>query len=127
MVKKYVVMEIGYEYNDEVMHTTEGDYGTPRRIYSSKEKAEEVIKNLTISKYKSEEIAYYYYDMDELIQIDIDKFKMECYKILGEEGWEGIDFERFEMSSSWTDEQIEKLSEFITLEFYKIVEVEEYE
>ncbi|HEY9704266.1 MAG TPA: hypothetical protein V6C58_17575, partial [Allocoleopsis sp.] len=59
--KGYLVLEVGYEYNDEYYHT--GNYGTtyeaPEKIYLTKEKAEAVLKEKTFEALRGEDLGRY--------------------------------------------------------------------
>ena len=45
---KYVVVEVGYEYNDEYYEGNEEDYGTPHLIFDKKEEAQKEAQRLTL-------------------------------------------------------------------------------
>lgn len=58
MSKKYIVMERGYEYNDE--NYSDGNGGSPKKIYNTKEEAVTEMKALNANSWKTHSHLYEY-------------------------------------------------------------------
>lgn len=67
----YVLMEDGWEYNDEIMFRPESRGGNPRKVFASKKKALDECNALNVAAFKklfaSGEITEYFYGWDELL------------------------------------------------------------
>ena len=124
--KGYIVLEVGYEYNDEYYST--GNYGemyeAPKKVFTDKEKAIIELNEKTINKLRGEDLGRYNGDgldgickkgmADEFAMI----FKSEFNKDIDDDGYE------IEIPKKATDEQIKKLMECLSLAFFELVEVE---
>ena len=124
--KGYIVLEVGYEYNDEYYHT--GNYGAtyeaPEKVFTDKEKANDELKQKTFEKLRGgEDLGRY--NGDWLDGICKDGMQDEFAKIFKEEF--DIDVEKkYEavVPKKATDEQLMKIIECLDLEFFELVEVE---
>lgn len=71
MSEVYVLMEDGWEYNDEIRFRPESRGGTPRKVFTSKKKAQEECDALNVKEFKSlfasGEITEYFYSWDDLL------------------------------------------------------------
>lgn len=119
-MKYYIIQRIGYEYNDEVYHTTEFGSGTPEKVYSDKQKAQEKCDELNAKELSGIPIMEYGYSTDEIF-CSLDK----ANKVLRE-----LDAEIPE-DSDWdyclpklTVENYKRLAPYLNIKFYEIVEVE---
>jgi hypothetical protein len=124
MNKGYVILEVGYEYNDEIYHA--GYYGdsfeAPNEVYTDKDKADAELTKRTNDKLRGLELGYYCYGIDE-----ITNHEEELIKFLNEELKMETNMDEFydvSIPSSATDEQLEKLQKLITLNFFQLKEVE---
>jgi hypothetical protein len=123
--KGYVVLEVGYEYNDEYYHT--GNYGTtyeaPKKVFISHEKAEEEFIRLTTNKLRGEDLGRYGEEgvrgickdgkADEFMEI----FRREFDKVIDE-------YDEIAIPQKATDEQLAMIIECLEIEFFEIVEIE---
>lgn len=124
MKKGYVILEIGYEYNDEIYHT--GNYGesyeAPNKIYTDKVKADADLVTKNLEKFKGLELGYYCYGIDEITHDEqglIDFLNNELkMNVKEDEFWD------VHLPNDMTDEQCKALMKLINLEFYTIHEVE---
>lgn len=120
MSKGYVILEVGFEYNDEIYHT--GNYGetyeAPSKVYTNKDKAEAELVKLTNEKLRGEYIDRYGYGVDEFAK-DEDEF-IEFWK---KEFDPNVDYD-FKVPVNATDEQLAKLQELLSFNFYTLVEVD---
>jgi hypothetical protein len=124
MNKGYVILEVGYEYNDEVYST--GNYGeqfeAPNEVYTDKDKAKAEMSVRANKQLRGLSLAHYGYGLDEitndeqeLITFFKDEFNIEV---------DDEDFYDMDVPSSATDEQLEKLQGLLTLKFFRLKEVE---
>ena len=134
----YVLMEEGWEYNDETYFHPESGGGTPHSFYTSLEKAQVECdkRNLASFKdlWKSGEIHDYCYGLDELVSYDLSKNKgrKKTLSALLEKIF-GKDFEEMteifygrgdiEIESD-SDEDWKALMSHIKLTFWEVVPVE---
>jgi hypothetical protein len=122
--KGYLVLEVGYEYNDEYYST--GNYGTtyeaPKKVFLNEETAMAELKQKTFEKLRGEDLGRY--GGDGLDGICKKNTQDEFSKICQEEF--GIDTDEYdiEIPKDATDEQLMKIIECLKLEFFKLVEVE---
>lgn len=124
--KGYMVLEVGYEYNDEYYST--GNYGNmyeaPKKVFSNKQAAQEELERQTIEKLKGEDLGRYNGDgldgicekgmQDEFCKI----FKTEFDRDLDDDEYE------IEIPKTATDEQVKKIMECLRLTFFELIEIE---
>lgn len=71
MTKMYVLMEEGWEYNDEIMFRPESGGGTPRKVFTALSKAQKECDSLNVKElrklFAEGEITEYFYGWDELL------------------------------------------------------------
>lgn len=71
MSKMYVLVEEGWEYNDEVMFRPESGGGTPTKVFASKEKAEQERDRLNAkvlsAKFADGSIQDYFYSISDMV------------------------------------------------------------
>ena len=60
----HIVMQVNYEYNDEIYY--EAGLYNPIKVFSSKEEASMYCEKLNLEKHKSIEYEYYCYSSDEI-------------------------------------------------------------
>ena len=128
MKKGYVILEIGWEYNDETYHTS--NYGTtyeaPTTVYTDLEKAKEKAKELEYKSFRGEMIFIYGYEIEDILTVDTATFVKEWNEMFNKE----LDLEDYwndEVPRDATDEQIEKLMEMVNVRFYEVKEIEIHE
>lgn len=69
---KYVIMERGYEYNDEIYQCQDFDSGTPTKIYSNRIDAERDCLKYNVEWIRNEDLSDYSYSNNN---IDTEKAK----------------------------------------------------
>lgn len=120
----YVILPIGWEYNDEVYHT--GNYGEtyekPTSVILNKEKAQTKLKESEINHFKGTTLGMYGYGADEFSN-DPDAL-IEFFNKEFDEEIEPDGYSEFGVPSDATDDQIERLMKIVTVRFYEMVEVE---
>ena len=120
MVKGYVILEVGFEYNDEIYHT--GNYGetyaAPNTVFMDKDKAIEEVDKLNVNKLRGEYLDYYGYGVEEFAN-DEDAF-MEFWR---REFDKDAEYE-FRVPSDATDEQLKGLIKLLSFRFFTLKEIE---
>ncbi len=124
----FVVLEKGYEYNDEIYHEPESGGGAPIKIYLKREDANEYLIEKNIQAYKENDISQYSYDVKDCLSVDFEKFSNlierlnEKYgKVKGRYGRGDIEYILHK------DANLEESMEYnsmVNIDFYSISEVE---
>ena len=124
----YVVLQKGFEYNDEIYSSSESGGGNPHKIFFTKEGAKEEVEKLNIEEFKQTNITEYTYDIEdiwddpnELLQFCIslnDKYG----KIESKNRWDSGD--NYRLHKKATDEESKKYIKMVNLTFYEMVDVE---
>lgn len=67
----FVLMEVGWDYNDEVMFRTEGGGGHPTKVFDNEEAANKQCVSKNIEEFKrltsDGDIRRYFYNLDEIL------------------------------------------------------------
>lgn len=123
--KGYVVLEVGWQYNDEYHHT--GNYGVtyeaPKKFYTKFENAVEEYKKQNFEMLRTERLCKYTSgNWDSLCNKGMaDQFRklfLEEFEIDVEEDYD------FRIPKTATDEQLTKILECLKIKFFEIVEIE---
>lgn len=69
-MKAYVILRKGFEYDDNIYSEYEGGGGTPDTIVFSKEDAIKKVEELNTIEFKSENIASYSYDIEDVLNVE---------------------------------------------------------
>lgn len=124
----YVVLQKGFEYNDEVYSTTESGGGNPHKIFFTKEGAEEEVEKMNIEEFKQTNITQYSYDIEDICD-DSDELLQFCNslnekygKIESKNRWDSVD--QYRLHNMATDEESKKYIKMVNLTFYEMVDVE---
>jgi hypothetical protein len=125
-MKAYVLMEKGFEYDDNYYNPVEG--GSPKKIYFSLDEAKQESKKLDLQKFKNESIRNYTYDIDDVIR-DYDKFNELSNRLLEKYGkptfqhrW--MSLEEYQLHPQANDEESEEYSKLVDFSFFEVQEVE---
>lgn len=131
----YVLMEQGWDYNDEVYFSSEG--GHPTKVFTDKEKAEAEANRLSMVDFKrlilSGEIREYAYGLDEILSAEATEedtlyeegIFMTLFGKPAEEWWDSFEYRsRATIQGEPTDEQWQKLFSCFNFNFYNVVTVE---
>lgn len=129
----YVVVALGWEYNDEVMYHGESGGGIPTRVCFNKQLAEKRAERSTAEDIRGEDLGRFGYSLDEVVSTERYKELVEVLDLHNEEDNEDSDPES--VLGSWWEKgakidknlSIEKAIEVarcLELEWYQVVEVE---
>lgn len=114
---KYLVVEIGYEYNDEYYEKIEGDYyKVTGKLFPSIEEAKEVALKLSIDLIKRDSCWGAYFGEEGVLE-EVSNY---IQSIHGE-----CDFDIIDLPEDVTDEQIKHILELSGLSFYKVISIED--
>lgn len=77
MKKGYVILEIGWEYNDEYYHTSNNGemYEAPKELYLDKAKAEAECLKREINSFRGQSLGVYFYDGEVPLLREVLKWK----------------------------------------------------
>lgn len=123
--KGYLVLEVGWEYNDEYYHT--GNYGTtyeaPNKVYLDWDEAEKEYKKKNFEMLITERLSKYTSGgWEELCEKGMaDQFRtllLTEFEIDVEDDYD------FRIPKTATEEQLTKILECLKVKFFEIVEIE---
>jgi hypothetical protein len=128
-MKAYVILQRGFEYNDEIYSSQDSGCGFPKKIFYTKEGAKEEVLRLNINEMKSSNITDYAYDVEDICD-DVEELTNFCKKMLETYGpvptsdniWDRAD--EYRLHPSATDEDSKKYMKIVDLDFFEIVETE---
>lgn len=125
-MKAYVILQKGFEYNDEVY--TESDGGNPKIVCFSKEDARAKVEQLNFDEYKQRSLSEYTYDIEDVLSVDVEEYEsfneslVEKYgPIVAANRWD--DTENI-LHPKANLEESKKYSEMVSTSFYDVVETE---
>lgn len=125
-MKAYVILQKGFEYNDEVY--TEGEGGNPQIVCFSKEDAKIKVDQLNFDEYKKRSLTEYTYDLEDVLKVDVEDYEkfneslVEKYgPIVATNRW--YDTENI-LHPKASAEESKKYCDMTTLSFYDVVETE---
>jgi hypothetical protein len=124
MNKGYIVLEVGWEYNDEYYYSGNGNtYEAPSEVFTDKEKADALCKKRNIKAYKGTELASYIQDLgDELVRgYSEDDIYDYIEKTFGEEA--NREYFEYSVPMDATDKQVEGLMKMLKLRFFVVKSV----
>lgn len=126
MSKAYVIMEKGYEYDDNIYNQTEG--GNPALICFSREDAEEKVKELNLSEFKKSSISEYAYSIEDVLNVSLEEFDAfqnrmnEKYgKVKAQYSW---DSDEYKLHESANEEEALEYQKMVDFSFYEYKETE---
>lgn len=128
MATGYVVVQVGYDYNDEIYCRSESGGGTPTKIYLDYNKAKAELHRLNLLELVTCEIGHYAYDLEDIIN-DMEEFIaiINKYDLKSEVNLDDS-YKLGEWFSSnagkFSQEDQEKILNLVSLSFYELAEVE---
>ena len=135
--KFYVLMEVGFDYNDETYFRYNFGGGHPESVFTNKKKAEEACTKKNIERFssliKNGELREYGYGLDEVLSDKVyeedlmyeEGIFMQLFGTTAETWWDSLyDREDVRLKVEPTDEQWAKLFNCFNLNFYEVVTVE---
>lgn len=125
-MKAYVILQKGFEYNDEVY--TEGEGGNPQIVCFSKEDAKIKVDQLNFDEYKKRSLTEYTYDLEDVLSVDVEDYEKFNESLVEKYG-------PIVTTNRWNDtenilhpkasvEESKKYCDMTTLSFYDVVETE---
>jgi hypothetical protein len=85
-MKAYVILRKGFEYDDNIYNSYDGGGGTPDTIVFSKEDAIKKVEELNIEEFKTESITNYSYDIEDVLNVDIEEYEEFNKKLVDKYG-----------------------------------------
>ena len=124
----YVVSEVGFDYNDEIYSVSGSNYGdkfgTPVKVFSTREKANDFIEKKTVKVLKGLELGQYFYDLNDILR-DSDECFVAFWQQEFGQNLEAVDRWAIKVPEEATDGQLRRLAARIKLPFFTLTEVEE--
>ena len=124
----YVVLQKGYEYNDEIYSQAESGGGHPHKIFFTQEGAREEVEKMNISEFKNTNISEYFYDVEDICD-DPEELLNFCNslnekygKVEAKDKWSQPD--EYRLNQMANEEESKKYSNMVDLVFYEMVQVE---
>lgn len=129
-MKAYVILQRGFEYNDEIYSNNEPGSGFPQTVFFTKPGALEQTRKLNIEEFKTTNISDYCYDIEDICD-DVEKLKELVKQFKQKYGdcpppklvWERKPDE-WRLHPDVTDEEAKQYTKLINLEFYEVIETE---
>ena len=125
-MKAHVIIAKGYEYDDNIY--TEGEGGFPQLICFSKEDVESKVKELNIKEFKETSIRNYSYDIEDILNVDVDEFNDFNKKLLAKYGeiskkfsWDDNEYILHPMAN---EEECNKYLSMVSISFYESKETD---
>lgn len=127
-MKAYVILQKGFEYNDEVYSENDGGGGNPQIICFSKEDAKSKVEQLNFDEYKIRSLQDYTYDLEDVLNVDVSEYESFNESLIEKYG-------PIVTTNRWDDtenilhpkadlEESKKYSDMVKTSFYDVVETE---
>jgi len=122
----YLVVENGYEYNDEIYHTPESEGSTPKKMFYDLEKAKKHAKELNRKTFREIDIGCYCYDLNEITSLSNEKIREELKDIIDFDGCTDECIKEFlSVGEDTSDEDVDKFMKvFNELVFHQVIKVD---
>jgi hypothetical protein len=122
-MKAYVILRKGFEYDDNIYSEFDGGGGTPNMIVFSKEDAIKKVEDMNIEEFKTENIANYSYDMEDVLTVEYHTYEEFNKKLVEKYGV----IERKEIWSSYENVLHPKASKEEAIEYSKMINLTFFE
>lgn len=126
MKKAYVILKKGFEYDDNIYNESDG--GTPNLIVFSKEDAQLKVNELNIQELKNCSISEYSYDMEDILNVEIDEYdkfneslNTKYGKPESKNRWDSFENKLHPMAN---EEEANQYIKMVTISFYEAVETD---
>jgi hypothetical protein len=126
MKKAYVILKKGFEYDDNIYNEVEG--GTPNLIIFSKEDAQLKVNELNIQELKNCSISEYSYDMEDILNVEIDEYdkfneslNTKYGKPESKNRWDSFENKLHPMAN---EEEANQYIKMVSISFYEAVETD---
>ena len=126
MKKAYVILKKGFEYDDNIYNESDG--GTPNLIVFSKKDAQLKVNELNIQELKNCSISEYSYDMEDILNVEIDEYdkfneslNTKYGKPESKNRWDSFENKLHPMAN---EEEANQYIKMVTISFYEAVETD---
>jgi hypothetical protein len=126
MKKAYVILKKGFEYDDNIYNESDG--GTPNLIVFSKEDAQLKVNELNIQELKNCSISEYSYDMEDILNVEIDEYdkfneslNTKYGKPESKNRWDSFENKLHPMAN---EEEANQYVKMVSISFYEAVETD---
>lgn len=126
-MKAYVIIEKGYEYDDNIYNPQEG--GTPMKVFFNLEDANSEKDRLEIKSMKEQDITHYTYSIEDELNVEINEFTSFLESLNEKYGkpapvnrWDS--FGEFQLNPMASEEESKKFLSMHKVRFYDVIEVD---
>jgi hypothetical protein len=126
MKKAYVILKKGFEYDDNIYNESDG--GTPNLIVFSREDAQLKVNELNIQELKNCSISEYSYDMEDILNVEIDEYdkfneslNTKYGKPESKNRWDSFENKLHPMAN---EEEANQYVKMVSISFYEAVETD---
>ena len=126
MKKAYVILKKGFEYDDNIYNESDG--GTPNLIVFSREDAQLKVNELNIQELKNCSISEYSYDMEDILNVEIDEYdkfneslNTKYGKPESKNRWDSFENKLHPMAN---EEEANQYIKMVSISFYEAVETD---
>lgn len=125
MNKAYVILEKGFEYDDNIYNEPESGGGNPKLITFTKEEAEQKARELNIKELKQVELCDYSYELEDVLNVARDEYVAFNTALAIKYNSSSEDFEEIYTLHKNADEK-ESLDylKMVSIEFFTVVKTD---
>jgi hypothetical protein len=127
-MRSYVILQKGFEYNDEIYSESDGGSGHPKLVTFNLEDVKKKVKGLNIGEYKRVSLVEYTYDMEDILNVDVDEYSKFNKSLIEKYGpiskkytWEDTEYMLHPMANEEESNEYEKM---VNIGFYDYVETD---
>ena len=126
-MKSYIILQKGYEYNDEIYSESDSGVGHPKKVFFNRESAQKECQRLDILEFKKTNITEYTYDIEDILNCDESELLEFCNSLNEKYGkpelssrWERPD--DFRLNEKASEEESMKYANMVGISFFSVEE-----
>ena len=126
-MKSYIILQKGYEYNDEIYSESDSGAGHPQKVFFNHESAQKECQRLDILEFKKTNITEYTYDIEDILNCDESELLEFCNSLNEKYGknesssrWDRPD--DFRLNEKASEEESMKYANMVGISFFSVEE-----
>jgi hypothetical protein len=126
-MKSYIILQKGYEYNDEIYSESDSGAGHPQRVFFNRESAQKECQRLDILEFKKTNITEYTYEIEDILNCDESELLKFCNSLNEKYGkpesnsrWDRVD--DFRLNEKASEEESVKYANMVGISFFSVEE-----
>lgn len=126
-MKSYIILQKGYEYNDEIYSESDSGAGHPQKVFFNRESAQKECQRLDILEFKKTNITEYTYDIEDILNCDESELLEFCNSLNEKYGkpesssrWDRPD--DFRLNEKASEEESMKYANMVGISFFSVEE-----